>query len=352
MTTASFLLYGATGYTGTLIAEAAVARGLRPVLAGRNEAAIKALAARLDLPWRAVSLDDADGLHDALQDVACVLHCAGPFSRTSTPMVNACLRARRHYLDITGEFTVFETLRGRSSEAHAAGVMLLPGTGFDVVPSDCLLSHVHRRRPDATRLRLVISFSGALSHGTATTMLEHFGGQSYARKNGRIVPVPLARDVRTVDIDGRKRSAVIFPWGDISTAFHSTGVGDIEVWFTFPRAQARVLRMAGVTRGLWQLPSVRRLLQRLVPVGGPSAAVRAAGNCVLLAEAENDAGDVVKSRLQTTEGYTHTVDTALLCVRRVLDGVHPAGYQTPSSAYGPDLVLEAPGTTRSDVRPQ
>lgn len=350
MSTSSFLLYGANGYTGALVAEAAVARGLRPVLAGRNAEALQALAARLDLPWRAVALDDADGLHDALEDVACVLHCAGPFSRTSTPMVNACLRAQRHYLDITGEFGVFEMLRGRSSEAHARGVMLLPGTGFDVVPSDCLLSHVHRRLPDATRLRLVISFSGGMSHGTATTMLEHFGGTSYARRGGRIVPVPLARDVRTVDIDGRPRSAVIFPWGDISTAFHSTGVGDIEVWFTFPRAQARVLRAAGLAGPLLRLPAVRRLLQRFVPAGGPSAAVRAAGRCVLLAEAENDAGDVVKSRLQTPEGYTHTVDTALSCVRRVLDGLHPTGYQTPSSAYGPDLVLEAPGTSRSDVR--
>ena len=350
MGSSSFLLYGATGYTGALVAEAAVARGLRPVLAGRNEAALKAMAARLDLPYRAVALDDASGLHDALEDVTCVLHCAGPFSRTSSPMVNACLRAQRHYLDITGEFTVFETLRGRSSEAHARGVMLLPGTGFDVVPSDCLLSHVHRRLPDATRLRLVISFSGGLSHGTATTMLEHFGGTSAARRGGRIVPVPLGKDVRTVDVDGRPRTAVIFPWGDISTAFHSTGVGDIEVWFTFPRAQARALRMAGFVKPLWRMPSVRRLLQRLVPAGGPSAAVREAGRCVLFAEAENDAGDVVKSRLQTPEGYAHTVDTALLCVRRVADGLHPAGYQTPSSAYGPDLVLEAPGTTRTDLR--
>ncbi|MBM4280720.1 MAG: hypothetical protein FJ137_08150 [Deltaproteobacteria bacterium] len=349
MTAPPFLLYGATGYTGTLIAEAAVARGLRPVLAGRNAGALKALAARLDLPWRAVALDDQQGLADALEDTIGVLHCAGPFSATAAPMVEACLRARRHYLDVTGELAVFEALRGRSAVAHQQGIMLLPGVGFDVVPSDCLLAHVHHRLPSATRLRLVISSSGQLSHGTAATMLEHFCGTSFVRRQGQLVAVPLAGDVRTFDIDGRRRSAVLFPWGDLSTAQHSTGVSDIEVWFTFPPSNIRALRAAVVAAPLLRTSFVRRLLQSLVPTGGPSKAERAAGRCVLLAEAESDAGEVVRSCLQTPDGYTHTVETALLCMSRVAAGEHPPGYQTPSSAYGPDLVLQAPGTARSDL---
>jgi short subunit dehydrogenase-like uncharacterized protein len=349
MTPPSFLLYGATGYTGALIAEAASARGLRPILAGRNAAALQALGARLDLPWRAVELDDAAGLDNALEDIVAVLHCAGPFARTARPMVDACLRTRRHYLDITGEFPVFESLQARSAEAAQRGVMLLPGVGFDVVPSDCLLTHVRRRLPTTTQLRLTIVFRGRMSHGTTTTMLEHFGGTSFVRRRGALIEVPLARKIRVVEIDGRPRTTVLFPWGDLSTAFHSTGVGDIEVWFAFPPGQIRLLRLAGLTAPLWRLPFVRRLLQAGVQRGGPSATERARGQCTLIAEAENDAGEVVRSQLQTPEGYAHTVDTALLCMQRVLGGLHPAGYQTPASAYGPDLVLEAGGTTRTDL---
>lgn len=148
------LIYGANGYTGTLVAQRAVERGLRPVLAGRNADAVGAVARRLDLPHIAINLDDVAGLEAALHGRVAVIHCAGPFSKTSRPMANACLRTGVHYIDITGEIAVFEELHARDGEARAAGVMLLPGAGFDVVPSDCLAVHLKRRLPEATHLAL------------------------------------------------------------------------------------------------------------------------------------------------------------------------------------------------------
>src|SRR5262249_13172092 len=123
---ATFLLYGANGYSGRLIAERARARNLRPILAGRNGAEIETIAKALDLPFRVFSLDDRASLEAALSEVLFVLHCAGPFSHTSAPMIAACLQTERHYLDITGEIGVFEAAAERDGEAKQKKVMLLP----------------------------------------------------------------------------------------------------------------------------------------------------------------------------------------------------------------------------------
>jgi short subunit dehydrogenase-like uncharacterized protein len=145
-----WMIYGANGYTGRLIARLAVQRGERPILAGRDAAAVGALAAELDLPHRAVSLHDAAGLREALSGVAVVAHCAGPFDLTAAPMVEACLATGTHYVDITGEIGVFEAVFARDDDARAAGVVLLPGAGFDVVPTDCLAAMLHAALPTAT----------------------------------------------------------------------------------------------------------------------------------------------------------------------------------------------------------
>jgi short subunit dehydrogenase-like uncharacterized protein len=352
MTTSnSFLLYGASGYTGGLLAEAAVRAGLQPVLAGRSAATLAPLAERLGCRAVTAALDDKAALDRALADVPLVLHCAGPFSQTATPMVDACLRTGRHYLDITGEIPVFEALRARSDEARARGVMLLPGVGFDVVPSDCLLAHVHRRLPGATKLSLTIASLGRVSHGTAATSVEILGNGGLVRKDGALVHVPLGRTTRTIVVDGRPRTATLFPWGDLATAWHSTGVKNLEVWFTFPPRMIRLMRLADLCRPLLRHPAVTAFLQRRVPPGGPSQKARDTGRSTLIATATDDDGHSVTSTLHTREGYAHTVDAALLCVQRALAGDTPRGYQTPSSAYGPDLVLQAPGTTRTDDEP-
>src|SRR4051812_44120316 len=132
---ADFLLYGSYGYTGRLIATRALEMGLRPLLAGRDAGKVRAHAAELGLEHRAFALDDTAAAHAALGEAPVVLHAAGPFARTAAPMAQACLRTKTHYLDITGELAVFEAMAELGARALDAGVMLLPGAGFDVVPS-------------------------------------------------------------------------------------------------------------------------------------------------------------------------------------------------------------------------
>jgi short subunit dehydrogenase-like uncharacterized protein len=223
------LIYGATGYTGKLIAKTAADQRTRPILAGRNLNKVKAVAKPLDLEPRAFDLRDPARIDAAIRGVAVALNVAGPFSGTSRPMADACLRNRIHYLDITGEIEVFEALAAHDAEAKARGVMLLPGVGFDVVPSDCLAAHVKRRLPDANDLKLYLSFgANAPSRGTAKTMVEAIAAGTRLRRNGRIVSRDRA-EAGSCDFGKGKRRTIQVSWGDVATAFHSTAIPNIEV---------------------------------------------------------------------------------------------------------------------------
>jgi len=345
-----FLIYGANGYTGALIVREAVARGRRPILAGRNAAALAALAGELGLEHRVFSLDSPGGIAEGIRDTMAVLHCAGPFAHTSRPMADACLRARSHYLDITGEVAVFESLAARDAEAKAAGVMLLPGVGFDVVPSDCLAAHLKRRLPSATHLALGFSTLGKLSRGTATTMAENIHRGGLVRQNGVLKRVPAAWKTRVIDFGDGPIQAVTIPWGDVSTAYHSTGIPNIEVYTAAPwgmRVTARASRYLGWLLGSRPVQGLLKGRIRARPPG-PTEQERARGKSFLWGEATDDSGRKVVSRLQGPEGYTLTVRAALAVVERVLAGEVRPGFQTPSRVYGADFVLGLEGVERQD----
>ncbi|HEX9186813.1 MAG TPA: saccharopine dehydrogenase NADP-binding domain-containing protein [Vicinamibacteria bacterium] len=349
--TGPWLLYGANGYTGELVARLARAQGHRPILAGRSAAAVCAISEELGLERRLFSLEEPGRIDDALAGMGLVLHCAGPFSRTSRPMADACLRTRTHYLDLTGEVEVFEALAARDAEARAFGVMLLPGCGFDVVPSDCLAVHLKRRLPGARRLALAYGGFGRLSRGTATTAIERLGEGGLVRRGGVLARVPSAWKTRRIDFgEGARTPSVTIPLGDLSAAWHSTGIPDIELYFAAPpalRALAVASRYVGPLLGS---PAVKRLLTARVQAGapGPTDVERRRGRAFVWGEVEDAEGRRAVSRLATPEGYTFTARAALAVVGRVLAGRAPAGFQTPGKAYGPDFVLSIEGVTRTD----
>jgi short subunit dehydrogenase-like uncharacterized protein len=349
--TSPYLIYGANGYTGELVAREALRRGQRPVLAGRNAEAIRSIAGELGLEHRAFALDDPRAIDDALKGMRAVLHCAGPFVRTFPPMADACLRARVHYLDVNGEIEVFERLAARDAEARAAGVMLLPGVGFDVVPSDGLAAHLKRRLPGATRLVLAFHSVGGLSRGTATTMIENLHRGGLIRRDGALTPVPAAWRTRQVDFGRGPRTVVCIPWGDVSTAFHSTGIPNIEVYTTATSPLLLAMKASRLLRPLLASSAVQSFLKRRVRAGapGPTAEQRARGRTDLWGEAADEAGGRVASRLHGPEGYTFTMLTAVAAVEKALSGSAPPGFQTASKAYGPDFVLGIEGVTREDL---
>ncbi len=348
----NFLIYGSYGYTGDLIAREAVARGLQPILAGRDPQRLARQSAELGLQHVAFSLDDRGTMDLALQQVKVVLHCAGPFSRTARPMADGCLRNGVHYLDITGEIAVFEALARRDAEAQAAGVMLLPGGGFDVAPSDCLAAHLKRRLPTADRLALGIrNLGGGVSRGTATTTVESIGRATWVRRAGRLVEVAPGSLTRAINYGRGLETSVAIGWGDVATAYYSTGIPNIEVYFGFPRPVRWGLRstrwLGPVLKSGPAQAALKAAIQRQPP--GPNGEQRARGRALLWGEVCDPAGLRRVSRMSTPEGYTLTVLSSLAIVEKVLAGQVTPGFQTPSLAYGPDLVLELPGVTREDI---
>ncbi len=347
---AKMLIYGANGYTGELITRFAADRGLKPIIAGRNEAAIKPIAEKYGFEYRTFALDETEKLNAALNEVAMVLHCAGPFSLTSKAMGEACLRTKTHYTDITGEIAVFEACAAADQKAKDAGIMVMPGVGFDVVPSDCLAMHLKDRLPSATNLTLAWYGMGRMSHGTQATMTMNVGKGGAVRRDGKIMPVPAAWRTREINFgNGVVKTGVTIPWGDVSTAYHSTGIPNIEVYSVIPGDGIRLMKISRYLGWLLATKFVQKYLQRNIPPGGPSDHERMRGKTLLWGEASDDEGNRVEARMQAPEGYTVTAIAALNIAEKILAGNFTPGYQTPAKAYGADLILEIPGVERQDI---
>ena len=342
-----WMIYGANGYTGRLIAQEAVRRGLKPVLAGRSDP-VAALANELGLGHRVFDLSDPAAVKRGLEGMFLVLHCAGPFSATCAPMLEGCLAAGAHYLDITGEIDVFAHCHAQDARAVGRGIVVLPGAGFDVVPTDCLAAMLKREMPDATHLVLAFEAGGGPSPGTAKTSVEGLGNGGRARIDGKLVRVPLAWKSRNFDRDGQRRSAMTIPWGDVYTAFVSTGIPNIEVYMAVsPKTIANVRRMR-LLGPLLRTGFVQGFMKRRVEksVRGPSDEKREATVTHVWGEVRNAAGREVKRRLVTPNGYALTVTASLGIVERLLRDGGPSGFRTPSQLMGADYVLTCQGWAR------
>jgi short subunit dehydrogenase-like uncharacterized protein len=349
----NWIVYGANGYTGELIAREAVSRGLRPVLAGRNGPAVQALATELQLEHRVFSLDDAGALAAGLAGMQLVMHCAGPFSATSAPMLEACLASGAHYLDITGEISVFEHAWQQSERARKADVVLCPGTGFDVVPTDCLAASLAGILPAAVELTLAFEAGGGLSPGTARTSVEALASGGCVRKDGVLKTVPLGWKTREIPFRHASRQAITIPWGDVFTAWVSTGVPNIEVYLSMPPGAIKRLRRMAWMQPLLGLSVVQKFLRKRVArsVSGPSEETRASSGVQLWAEAVSMDGRRVSGTLAGPNGYDITVTASLGIVQHLMSAEVEGGYYTPSLLMGPAYAATLPGVDMQLGRP-
>jgi len=346
-----WMIYGANGYTGRLCVAEARNRGLEPVLAGRNRAQIEQLARENALEARIFDLADAAKAAEHMQDIDAVLHCAGPFSHTAQPMLRACVASKTNYLDITGEIPVFEYVHRSGGKWTRAGIAAIPGVGFDVVPSDCLAAMLKEALPEATRL--VLAFTSPkmrISPGTAKTVAEGITYGTYIRRNGRLASIPAGSKTATIPFESGEKLVVAISWGDVSTAFFSTGIPNIEVYTTVKPAQLRQIKMAQRFKWFLSMRFVQRAMQRRIEkkVHGPTESQRAASWAELYGEATNDAGGKAAITLRTPDGYDLTADAAVTAVQRVLEGLPPGAY-TPSKAFGSEFVLGLKGVSHHRV---
>lgn len=344
------VVYGSYGYTGQLIVEECRKHGLDVILSGRNASKLEQQSRETGYPHQVVEINQKEKLEELLKPASCVIHCGGPFLFTAKKMAEACLATATHYTDITGEIAVFELLKTLDLQAKEKGIMILPGTGFDVVPTDCLAAHLKERLPSATHLELAFAnVGGGTSRGTTKTALIGLGEGSRVRANEKIITVPLHSGIKEIDFGPFKTYGARIPWGDVSTAHFSTNIPNIEVFMAINTKIKRLLKLSQYFNWLLSSKWLKKiLLNRVDKMNGPSESQRLKGKSFIAGKVWDDQNEMV-SFLETPNGYSFTALASVEMAEKILSGNFKAGYQTPSSAYGPQLVLEFTGVTRRDL---
>ncbi|GAB4496934.1 MAG: saccharopine dehydrogenase NADP-binding domain-containing protein [Anaerolineales bacterium] len=346
------LVYGSYGYTGELIVERAMQEGLQLILAGRDEKRLRVQAEKYKLEYRVFAIEETAKLDAALQEVDAVLHCAGPFVLTFRQMAEACIRNKKHYVDISGEIEGFEALALMDDEAKRAGVMLLPGAGFDVVPSDCLIAYTAGKLPSATDLKLYIkSIGSGVSRGTARSGIENSHRQGRIRRDGKIIRVPNLYDSKEIDFGRGLTRLVTMGWGDVSTAYHSTGIPNVTVYMGFPKVMISLMKFTKVAGALLYTRAARNFIKWLIGIffaPGPSREKNKTGFSLMIAEV-TDGKKTIRAKLRTPEAYYLTSLTSVEIMKRILAGNFKPGFQTPSKVYGADFILQFDGVQRDDI---
>jgi short subunit dehydrogenase-like uncharacterized protein len=344
-----WMIYGANGYTGRLTVQEALRRGMQPILAGRNATELAQLAGETGLESRVFGLGSSSEVVENIGDCDLVLHCAGPFSATSQPMIAACLAAGVHYLDITGEISVFANAHQQADAARRADVVLIPGVGFDVVPSDCLAASLVQALPAAIELCLAFEAGGGPSPGTAKTSTEGLAKGGAVRKDGKLTRVPLAFKSRSIPFAHGERMAMTIPWGDVFTAHISTGVPDIEVYMSVPPATIKRLQRMRWLQPLLGTAVVQNFLKQRIAraVKGPDDARRQQTNAQLWGQVRSADGRTVSGTMTTPNGYDLTVIASLGIVEYLLQNDVEGGYYTPSVLMGAAYAQSLPGVSMS-----
>ena len=342
----TWMIYGANGYTGELIARTAVNQGLKPILGGRNKEKINTLASELGLESRVFTLNEPLNVQAGLSGIDLVLHCAGPFSATSAPMIEGCISARIHYLDITGEIGVFEHAHAQAKRAQEAGVVICSGVGFDVIPTDCVALKLKELLPDATHLSLGFDSDSGISPGTFKTMLQGLSSGSAERKNGIITEFPMGTKHQFIDFGRGSRSAMAIPWGDVSTAFYTTGIPNINTWIPMPSYKIIGARSMNWLKPILAKPILQKALKTWVDksITGPTEDARKNSPAYIWGEATNEDGEKKTVRIQTANVYDLTVFGALAVTTRLLETDLPGGSYTPATLFGSELIEQLPGS--------
>jgi short subunit dehydrogenase-like uncharacterized protein len=345
------VVYGSYGYTGKLIVNECRSKNLNVTLAGRNEDSLKKQSQQSGYPYKVVASDDLEGLKKLLEPAAVVIHCGGPFRHTAKTMSDACLATNTHYTDITGEYQVFESLSLLDKQAKEKNITIMPGTGFDVVPSDCLASHLKKRLPTATHLQLAFTMSkGGLSRGTKKSMTEGLGYGCFIRKDGKLTEIPMGSKSLEIDFGSFKTLTLCIPWGDIATAWRSTGIPNVEVYTGATASMISSAKKSNYLGWLLRMQWMKNFMLKKIDKqpAGPSDEKLLSGRSYLWGKASDANGKECISRLETVSGYLLTAKTAVLISERILKGNFKPGYQTPSMAYGEDLILEIESSKRTD----
>jgi len=333
-------IYGAYGYTGKLIVQVAIDQGLKPVLGGRNKNKLSILASKHQLEHVAFDVKNTNEWDKLLPNIDLVINCAGPFALTVEHVVPACLRHKAHYLDITGEIEVFSYIASLTKEAKKADIVLMPGVGFDIVPTDSLSAKLKERLPSGTHLELAFQGNSGISRGTALSMARRYHEGGLIRENGKLKRVPIAYEVRDIYFGDKERLCMTIPWGDVYTAYFTTGIPNIKVFTGVSRKTLNSLltykKLAWAAKTALLQWIMRSIIKKRVD--GPSQEKRSTYITYLWGRLSDETGKSVTLEMQTMESYQLTAHTAIESAKIVLAGGVSPGYNTPAGAFGSKFI--------------
>jgi short subunit dehydrogenase-like uncharacterized protein len=339
-----WMIYGANGFSGSLAVEEACKRGLTPILAGRSQS-VKDLAQAKNLEFQIFSLSSVNEVASQIKGMSVVANCAGPFSETAEVMIQACILAKVHYIDITGEISVYDYANQCDREAVSAGIVLCPGVGSDVIPTDCLAKYLKDECPNATHLKMGWHHTGSkASKGTAKTAAQGLFLGGKVRKDGKIIEVPLAYKEKVIDFGLGKFNTMTIPWGDVFTAYHSTGIPNIEFYYSRSPKSVKKIKRYRRFIGLFNYKWVIKLLQNWIERNWkqPTVEIRKKGKSFFWGEVKGSDGKIFTARFSTGDGYNVTAVGVAVVAEYLLQDHTQKGYYTPSILMGKELVKEMP----------
>ena len=348
----TWMIYGAYGYTGKLLSQEAKNRGHSPVLGGRSENKLIPLAKSLDLDYIVFDLENFKVLTSVVQDYDLIFHAAGPFKFTSAPMVKACLKTGTNYVDITGELPVFKYNFKFDQQAKDIDITIISGVGFDVVPTDCLAKYTSEMIPNPTHLELGIAGTSSPSAGTLKTIIEYSDLGTLIRKNGKLVH-PEKIEARKIQFSDKERMVRPVVWGDLVTAYRTTGIPNIITYMPIPKKFTGIMRSTGISKKSWVSDEYKKKIIREwidKNVHGPDEITRYTARSYIWAQAINKEGLTAQTWLETMESYRFTALAGVRSVEKIFK-LKPKGAITPALAFGSNFVLEIPETKRIDSLP-
>ena len=279
------MIYGATGYTGSMIVRHALESSLQIIIAGRDREKLAAMSSVLDVPFRAFRLDNPDTIDGGLADINAVLNCAGPFLHTARPLMEAAIRQKVHYLDVAAELDSYQLAEILDEAASSAGV-----------------------------ISLALHITGTMSRGSAVSAAENLSTQCLIRRNGQLMQSE-SGELRGFDFGNGLQACFPVTLPDVITVWKATGISDIK---TFVHISGE-----GFPQGnLAELPD------------GPTAQEREASRYKAVAEVLNADGETLHMLLDAVNGYSFTALAAAEAGRRVLAGEYRPGFQTPAALFG------------------
>jgi short subunit dehydrogenase-like uncharacterized protein len=338
------IIFGATGFTGRLLAQRLAAQGASPVLAGRSEESVRELAEPLGLEWRVADALRQNSVFALLEPGDVLVSTVGPFVKWGEPAVRAAIAAKGVYIDSTGEppfiRRVFDEF---GPPAERAGAALLPAMGYDYVPGALAGALALEQAGDgATRVDVgYYAFGAGVSAGTRRSAVGIMFDDGYAFRDGALRPARIAERVRSFRVRGKDRDAVSIGGSEhfVLPAVDSR-LTEVNVYLGWFGALARPLQAGSLAGSVaLRMPGARAVLKaagdRLVAVAGGSDEP-GSGISWIVAEAYDAAGDrLAEVHLSGGEPYALTAGTLAWAARRAAgEGVDDTGALGPLEAFG------------------